>query len=74
MNNLQEIIVGVSVVAIVVSIWAIYYFIARIIYTLFDRWDDERMRKRIAYHNKRHSPIVTKSPSVKKSLYKSKSK
>jgi hypothetical protein len=56
MNNLQEIIVGLAVLVSIISIWAIYYFIGRIIYTLFDRWDDERMQRLIERERKKHSP------------------
>ena len=67
MNNLQEIIVALAVLTIVISIWAIYYFIGRIIYALFDRWEDERMQKKINRYKKNHSPTVNKSPTIKKS-------
>jgi hypothetical protein len=66
MFNLAEIVSGLAILAIVISLWAIYYFISAIIYTMRDRWEDERMQKQIDRRNKRHSPTVTKSPTVKK--------
>lgn len=40
MNNLVDIVIVVAVVTIVISIWGIYYFIGRIVYTLH-RWDGD---------------------------------
>ena len=73
MNNLQDIIVGLAVITIIISIWAIQYFIARIIYVLRYRWDErEHLREEGLPDN--YSPIV-KSHSTKEELaYRVKSK
>ena len=44
---MAELFITISVGVVMISIWAIYYFIGRIIYTLRDRWDDEKNRKLI---------------------------
>lgn len=67
MSNLIDIVIALAVLVSIVSIWAIYYFIGRIIYTLRDRWDDQRMQKLIERKQKKDSPTVTKLRSGKKS-------
>lgn len=47
MFNLESILVVLSVVVIGASIWGTYYFIGRIIYTLRDRWDEEKNQELI---------------------------
>jgi hypothetical protein len=60
MFNLVDIIVTVAWLTVFFSIWGIYYFIVRIIYTVRDRWDDERMQELIERKRKKSLPHSTK--------------
>ena len=72
--NTELLLTIASVAVIAISIWAIQYFLARIIYTLFDRWDEERMQKLIDRAKKKHSPTDQNLRSEKNLPYRSKAK